>query len=304
MSEASGLLAGTGRTRITPPWDVPLGGTGQPWSRVRDHLAATALLLVSGNGTSIAALVSVDVHSADGSFRAAVQQALAPLAFPLYLAVTGSPRTPALSADPPYAQHVARQVATALVQAHRSLRPASLRVGAATLADWTQHRDDASLPVDQRLVLWRFEDDGRRPLAAVLSFAAPADVQQVLAPQDVSRDYPGQVTDLLERELPGVTALFLPAAAQDCVFRPESYLPDRCHTPGVAIAQSALLCWRRAQPVDLERWSGSGSALPFALEWAGTALEERAEGASATLCRLREQAVEKLLVRPLPENAG
>jgi len=137
----------------------------------------------------------------------------------------------------------------------------------------------------------------------VLSFAAPADVQQVLAPQEISRDYPGQVTDLLERELPGVTALFLPSAAQDSVFVPACYTPERCHTPGVAIAQCALKCWRRAQLIDPPQALCSISDAPFGLEWPLTALQALDEATGESICRLREQRVQELLlVRSLSES--
>ena len=298
------MKVGVARTRITPPSDVPLGGTGLPWSRVSDHLSATALVLAEADGKALAALASVDVAAADTSLLQAVQQAMAPLSLPVYVGVTGSPRSPSLlQADAHYFQHVARQLATAIVLARRSVRAASLRVGSAMLAGWTQHREAPQRPVDQRLVLWRFDDEGRRPLAAVLTFAAPADVQQVLAPQEISRDYPGQVTDLLERELPGVTALFLPAAAQDSVFRSDCYTPERCHTPGVAIAQCALQCWRRAQLVDSPPGRCSVSHAPFSLEWPLTALQALEEATGESIGRLREQRVQELLlVRRLSES--
>ncbi|MFQ3651364.1 MAG: hypothetical protein SNJ75_13600 [Gemmataceae bacterium] len=296
------MKIGVARTRLTPPWDVPLGGTGQPWSRVRDHLAATALVLADPQGNILVAIVSVDLYTADMSLLTAVRQGLAPLPMrmPIYLGLSGSPRTPAWASDPHYAQFVARQVATAIVQASRSLREGSLAVGAADVPGWTQHRDDPSRPVDQHLVVWRLEDMGRRPLAVVLSFAGPANVQQVLAPDEISRDFPGQVTDLLERELPGVTGLFLPAAAQDSVFRPECYSVDRCHTPGVAIAQRALQCWRQARPICLTEATQSDLQSAVRIAWPETLLEEVSEQTSEKIRgRRNQQAEAMLLVRGL-----
>jgi hypothetical protein len=265
----SGLKVGTGRTRITPPWDVrlshPSGGEGRAWTRLRDHLAATALVIETTDW--LVALVALDLAALDASLVASIESQLATI-FPqppvVLVTPSGSPRCPTgcvthPAADASYLDWVVRQTVTAIVLAHRSRRAATFGFGANDLTGWTHHRDDPSSPIDQRLVLWRFDDDGRRPLAAVLSFAAPAEVQAAQAPQEISRDYPGQVSDLLERELPGVTAVLLPGAARDTVFRPEYAGADRSHTPGVAIAQAALQCWRKArfvndEPLSVARW--------------------------------------------------
>ena len=46
------MQIGVARTRLSPPWGVELAGwgyyLGRTWQRVRDHTAATALVLADG----------------------------------------------------------------------------------------------------------------------------------------------------------------------------------------------------------------------------------------------------------------
>ena len=56
------LLAGVCRTRLTPPWGVELAGwgyyLGRTWQRIRDHTAATAVVLEDDGLAAIAAVWS------------------------------------------------------------------------------------------------------------------------------------------------------------------------------------------------------------------------------------------------------
>jgi hypothetical protein len=257
------MNAGVARTRLTPFWGVELSGwgyyLGRTWRRVRDHLAATAL--VAEDGGRSAAVIAVDLMYADRGFCDAVRGEVAhhtgipPEA--VCVAASHSHNTPtaglirgAGEMHTEYLAWAARQAATAAILAHRQMRPARLSIASTNLTKWTVNRSRDGGPVDTRLTLWRIDDDTRRPLAAVVNFAGHPTVQMCLGPADVSRDYPGQVTDLLERELPGVTALFLQGACGEVNVRPDRHVPDLCHTPGVAIAQVALQCWREARPPE------------------------------------------------------
>lgn len=257
------LRVGVARTRITPPWGVELAGwgyyLGRTWQRVRDHPAATAVVAIGEDGA--VALVGVDVMYADRGLCDRVREWITrEVDIPtgaVCVAASHSHNTPTAAfvrgageMDAEYIAHAARQAATAAILAYRNARPARLFVGSADLPGWTYNRTRDGGPVDSRLTVWRVEDDGRRPLAAVVNFAGHPTVQMCLGPADVSRDYPGQVTDLLERELPGVTALFLQGACGDLNVRADCHTPDRCHTPGVAIAQAALQAWRKARPIE------------------------------------------------------
>jgi hypothetical protein len=252
---------GAARTRLSPFWGVELAGwgyyLGRAWQRVRDHTAATAV--VAEDEGVVVGIVGVDLMYADAAFcdavrgEAARHVPLRPEA--LCVAASHSHTTPTAAfirgageACPEYTAWAARQAATAVILAYRQRRPGRLLLGATDLPGWTYNRSREGGPVDTRLTLWRFEDDTRRPIAAVVGFAGHPTVQMGLGPSDLGRDYPGQVTDLLERELPGVTALFLQGPCGEVNIRADCHHPDLCHTPGVAIAQAALQAWKKAAP--------------------------------------------------------
>src|SRR6516225_5883532 len=73
------LQIGVARTRLTPPWGVELAGLGyylqRTWQRVRDHLAATALVL--DDGARSVALIAVDLMYVDCEFVQAVRTLVA-----------------------------------------------------------------------------------------------------------------------------------------------------------------------------------------------------------------------------------
>src|SRR5438270_13170488 len=73
------LQIGVARTCLTPPWGVELAGLGyylqRTWQRVRDPLAATALVLDDGKRSI--ALVAVDLMYADRAFVQAVRSQVA-----------------------------------------------------------------------------------------------------------------------------------------------------------------------------------------------------------------------------------
>lgn len=256
---------GAARTRLTPFWGVELAGwgyyLGRTWQRVRDHTAATALVVEDG-GRRLA-VVAVDLMYADAEFCDAVRAEIArhvPIApEAVCVACSHSHNTPTAGKirgggelDAGYLAWAVKQAATAVVLAHRQARPGRVLVGSSELSGWTYNRARQDGPVDTRLTVWRAEDDTRRPIAAVVNFAGHPTVQMCLGPADLGRDYPGQVTDLLERELPGVTALFLQGACGEVNVRADCHDVDRCHTPGVAVAQAALQAWRKARPVEGE----------------------------------------------------
>jgi hypothetical protein len=67
---------------------------------------------------------------------------------------------------------------------------------------------------------------------------------------DVSRDWPGQVTDLVEKAFPGLTALYLQGECGDINFMHHFDHPSRCHEPGRAVAAKALEALASARMID------------------------------------------------------
>src|SRR4051794_37627923 len=210
------LRIGVARTRLSPPWGVQLSGwgyyLGRTWRRVRDHTAATALVVEDGRHCA-AALIAVDLMYADADFTRAVRAEVARHSClrPEWVCVacSHSHNTPTAAlirgageVDAGYKAWAARQTATAALLAWEQRRPGTLRVGQAEAGGLTYNRARADGPVDTRLGVWRADDAAGRPLAAVVNFQAHPTVMMGLGAADLSRDFPGQVTDILETAVP------------------------------------------------------------------------------------------------------
>lgn len=256
------LQIGVARTRLSPPWGVELAGwgyyLGRTWQRTRDHTAATALVLSDG---SSAALAAVDLMYADAAFvqqvrkLAAAHTDLRPEA--IAVGCSHSHNTPTVGfirgageVDEFYRDWAARQTATAIILAWRQRQPGRLHVGGTDVKGWTFNRTRENGPVDQQLTVWRADDSDGRPLAAVINFQAHPTVMMELGAADLSRDWPGQVTDIVEKELSGITALYLQGSCGDLNFERQWNDPARCHQPGNAIAAMALEALAAARPVE------------------------------------------------------
>src|SRR5438105_6432655 len=179
------LQAGVALTRLSPQPGVELAGwgyyLGRTWRRVRDHTAATALVL--DDGEQAAALVAVDLLYADADFTRDVRRlacadtGLRPEA--ICVASSHSHNTPTVAfirgageVDPAYRTWAARQTAQAIILAWQQRRPARFAVGKSEVVGWTYNRTRANGPVDTRLSIWRIDDLDGRPLAAVVNFQA------------------------------------------------------------------------------------------------------------------------------------
>ncbi len=259
------LTIGIQRTLITPPWGVELAGLGyylqRTWQKVRDDLAATAL--VAHDGTSAIALVAIDLMYMDRAFTAAVRQLVAKHtdipAQAICVAASHSHNAPtagfirgAGERDRPYLEMAQRQAATAVISAWRQRRPATLHVGHTHLEGMTFNRTREGGAVDTQVSVLRADDAAGRPFALAVNFHAHPTIMLELGNTDVSRDYPGQVVDLLEQAYPGATALYLQGACGDVNFLRSWGQPSRCHEPGRALAGRALEALARARPIDQE----------------------------------------------------
>jgi hypothetical protein len=257
------LHIGVARTRLTPPWGVELAGWGyylhRTWQRVRDHTAATALVV--DDGRQAVALVAVDLMYADAAFVDLVRLETAAgtglKAAAVCVGCSHSHNTPTVAMirgageeDPEYKTWAARQAATAAILAWRQRQPATLRVGKEEVAGWTYNRTRENGPVDTRLSVWRADDARGRPLAAVVNFQAHPTVMMGLGATDVSRDAPGEITDVLEAALPGLTALYLQGSCGDINFERRWNEPALCHEPGREVAARALEAFAAARPVE------------------------------------------------------
>lgn len=256
------ILASVSRTSLTPAWGVELAGwgyyLGRTWQRIRDHTAATAVVL--DDADSALALVAVDLMYIDAAFVKVVRDEVArhtPISpDAVCVSCSHSHNTPTAALirgagepDAAYVAWAARQSATAVITAYHARQKATLRIGHAALSGWTYNRTRPGGAVDTTLGVWRIDDERGGPLAAVVNFQGHPTAQMALGPTDLSRDVPGQVTDLIEAALPGVTALYLQGACGDVNFDLAYHDPARCHEPGRAVAGAALGVYASARPV-------------------------------------------------------
>jgi hypothetical protein len=248
-------------------WGYYLGRT---WRRVRDHTAATALVL--DDGENAVALVAVDLMYADADFTSAVRRlasagtGLRPDS--ICVAASHSHNTPTLAfirgageVDAGYRSWAARQTAAAVRRAWEQRRPARLSVGKSEASGWTYNRTRAGGSVDTRLGVWRIDEAGGGPLAAVVNFQAHPVVQMSLGADELSRDNPGEITDILEQAVPGLTALYLQGSCGDVNYGEAWNNPAGCYEPGRAVAGLALHAYAAARPVEVPRINGVKQAV-------------------------------------------
>ena len=259
-----GLRAGVARTLLTPFWGVELTGWGyyleRTWETVHDDLNATALALENGEITL--AVVSLDLMVISDAFTKKVrEQVRTETGIPpanIMVACTHTHNAPASGGllgvgevNPIYEDWAARQAATAIILAFRNLEPADLSVASTNLPRQTFNRTRENGPVDPRLTTLRVNRSNGSPLAMVVNFQAHPTVQTVLKPRAVSRDVPGEVCAIIERALPGVTALYLQGACGDVNFlRRFSTTPELSKEPGRITAGAALASLADAERID------------------------------------------------------
>ena len=255
------LTVGMHRRIITPPWGVELSGLGyylnRTWERVRDDLTATAF--VADDGSRSVAIVATDLMYLGAPFTCAVREIVAQHTDipPEAVCVSASHTHNAPTAgsvrgvgemDPEYLAIARRQVATAVICAWRDRRPATVGFGWTTLEGMTFNRTREGGAVDTRVSVLRADDESGNPTATIVNFHAHPSVMMALGDRDVSRDYPGQVVDILERAHPGSMAMYLQGSCGDVNFRREWNPPEACREPGRALAGKALDALDRARP--------------------------------------------------------
>lgn len=258
------LRAGVGRTRITPWWGVELTGLGyylgRTWTRIRDDLAATAIVI--GDGARRVAWAAIDLMVIDKPFARRVREMVEKeTGIPgdhVLIGCSHSHNAPAAGGllgtgvcDPDYEAFAARQTATAIIKADRDRRPAAFAASCDRFPVLLYNRTRDDGPIEDHLTVLRVDDLSTGvPMAVVVNFQGHPTIQMSLGERDVSRDWPGQVVDRLEREFPGATGLFFMGSSGDLNIKNEFEAPERCHEPGEKIAATAIAMLRSARPVD------------------------------------------------------
>ena len=228
-TEAVPLLAGVGRSDITPEPGMPMAGYGdrknRPSAGVHDRLACRALYLEKGDLS--VCLVSCDILVITPELRDAVMARLADLRIDVVLlAATHTHAGPGGfkkgwavekmlmgSHTESMLPFLADRVAEAVHSAAESTAPATVGFATGEAARLIHNRRDGEAVADPEVGLLRVDGPGGNPLALAVGFSAHP---TVLSPENLefSGDYPGLTTGRLEAAA-GATSLFFIGANGD-----------------------------------------------------------------------------------------
>lgn len=273
---AGELRAGTARVEITPPVGTPLGGYGGRFGKgstgVHDPITAKALVL--DDGTTRLAILTTDLV---GTNPEMVQRVAEKSGFPrehLMVCASHTHSGPgaygkgafALISLGAYRQDVFDSMADgmtrALKQANESLQPASLAVGETRLPKFMRNRRKLRIK-DPALWVMRVDTRDGKPLGMLLNLTAHGTVLDEHN-LELSGDWMGFTQAYLEKNVPGLTALYANGAEGDI----SPNIPDnssnfdgaRAH--GELGGQAALELYRTLKPDKQVKLSVKTSALP------------------------------------------
>jgi hypothetical protein len=266
IHDSGPVRAGVARRIITPPFNVELAGLGyylnRTPKRVRDDLAATALVITGPRGNSIA-FVAVDLCYGNQEFVQAIRNSVAARTdiSPEAVCVNCSHSHNAPVAahilgvgeiNPDYVRFAAQMAADAVTQAWESRQPAKFSVGSAEINGLTFNRTRENGPVDSRLALLRVDTLENKPMAIALNFHSHLTAHLETDLEAVSRDWSGEVTDQLERAVPGVMALYLQGICGDVMLSTEFNSTPRRFEPAQGITKAALDAWADSKPLTVD----------------------------------------------------
>lgn len=254
---------GIARRRITPPSGVELAGLGyflnRTWRSVHDDLNATAFVVSDENGRSVG-IVALDLLYMDGEYvraireQASKQTGLDPEAICINCSHSHNAPTMAFfdgagEIDHDYAENVVHAAAEAICEAWENRIQARLRVGFQQLRNMTFNRTRDGGAVDERVSVLRADAMDGKPIAVLVNFHAHPTVFWQVDSFAVSRDAPGRVVDLIERELPGAMAIYVQGSCGDVNFRFEYWTRERFEEAGDAVFRAARTAWSESREV-------------------------------------------------------
>lgn len=224
---AGELRAGVGRVEITPPIGTPLGGyadrKGARSTGVHDPITARALVLDDGD-TRVAVLTTDLV----GTHPAMARQAAEAAGLPREQLLASASHThsgPGAYWKGPFAtlvlggydqkvfDHLADGMARALKEAISSLQPAKLAIGETELRRFSRNRRKSKI-TDPALWVLRVDTADGKPLGVLVNLTAHGTVLDA-DNMEFSGDWMAFTQAYLEREVPGLTALYTNGAEGD-----------------------------------------------------------------------------------------
>lgn len=221
------LRAGVARVEVTPPVGTPLGGyadrKGKPSTGVHDPIMVKALVLDDGETRLV--LVTSDLVGTNPEMVRKVAQETGISADRLLVSASHTHSGPgaygkgafAFIALGAFRQPVFDLLADGMVRAIREaqagLKPAALAIGETQFPEFMRNRRRSRIK-DPALWLMRVDTADGKPLALLLNLSAHGTVLEE-DNMEFSGDWMAFTQAYLEREVPGVTALYTNGAEGD-----------------------------------------------------------------------------------------
>src|SRR5205085_2062513 len=144
------------------------------------------------------------------------------------------------------------------------MAPARFGAGAADLPGYGRNRRKGNTLTDPQLTVVRLDTAEGKPLAALVNYTAHG---TVLGPDNMlaSADWMGVTQALIEKEVPGVTALYANGAEGDQ--SPAGFDDrrgfERAQKIGEAVGHAALDLYRKIEPRDSLRIAAAAEPVPL-----------------------------------------
>jgi hypothetical protein len=213
------LQAGVARQMITPKIGAEMTGYGNRpdgASGIHDDLYVRVLVL--DDGTTTVALCSVELLWLWNPMVAEIRALVTPRcdipAEHILIACTHTHAGAASEVADNWDTPLPQLIADAIVAAYEARQPARIGFGFGQLFGYGINRRWLNRPTDPSVGVMRVDTEAGQSLAVVSNFACHA----VVLGYDntlISGDWPGYSSRHLERDLPGVTALFMQGGAAD-----------------------------------------------------------------------------------------
>lgn len=256
-------FAGVSRRKITPPPGVELAGLGyylkRTWNSIHDDLNATAVVIsdVESRGIAIAALDLLYIESKYvEAIRDGIEKRTGLPREAVCINCSHSHNAPTMSffdgageINDDYAASVVQATVEAVGEAWSKRIGASIRVGNCRLPNMTYNRTRKNGLVDDRVSVLRIDALDGSPLAEVVNFHAHPTVFWQVDSRAVSRDVPGQVVDLIEKDLPGAIGMYVQGSLGDVNFLLEYWTPEHFMEAGKAVFDAAKVAWGESRPI-------------------------------------------------------
>ena len=229
MGSQTEIRAGWAKANLTPAYTTPTGGygarQGKHWTTVADSVWVRAIVLDNGHGPM--AIVASDLLITPPSVSEQLRKRLPEVGLrweSVYFGTTHSHNSlggwaPGLvgklfsgSYDQRVVNHITNTILAALKSAKSRLQPVSVGFRAVDAPQFVYNRLDDTKPVDPFFRLVQLKQTGSAGQTATLcTYAAHATMMDMFSYQYLTRDWPGQVVDGIERETGGF-ALFMAGA--------------------------------------------------------------------------------------------